>query len=407
MEIDRAARRRGLFVLLADQFLMWAGFFMVIPLISVHYVDGLGWAAGTIGAILAVRQLVQQGFTVVSGALADRLGAKGLICIGMIVRGVGFGAMAWADSVGYLLAAATLAALGGALFEAPRLAAVAVLTDERNRARYYSLSGVVGGLGLTIGPFLGALLLHAGFDVVAIGSASCYFVTFLITFALLPAVRTSTGGATAMAGVRLALRDRPFVKFNLLLMGYWFMSSQLSISFPLVATAIAGTSSAVSWVFGLNAGMIVVLQYPVMRLAEPRLRPQMALIAGMVVMATGLVAIGFAAHVPVLLAAVAVYSFGQLLASPSQQTVTASFANPVAVGSYFGVAALSLAFGGSLGNLSGGFLYELGEHLDTPALPWLIFAAIGSVAAVGLVMLDRRLAMRREENLVSVAPAGR
>jgi DHA1 family multidrug resistance protein-like MFS transporter len=207
--------------------------------------------------------------------------------------------------------------------------------------------------------------------------------------------------------VRLALRDRPFVKFNLLLMGYWFMSSQLSISFPLVATAIAGTSSAVSWVFGLNAGMIVVLQYPVMRLAGPRLRPQMALILGMTIMAAGLVGIGFAAQVPMLLGAVAVYSFGQLLASPSQQTVTASFANPVAVGSYFGVAALSLAFGGSLGNLSGGFLYGFGEQLDAPAVPWLVFATVGTVAAVGLVLLDRRLGVRRERTVASVVPAGR
>src|SRR5918997_1589315 len=83
-----AARRWGLRVLLATTFLTWGGFFAVIPLISIHYVDGLGWAASSIGLALAIRQFVQQGSTVISGALADRLGAKGLIAAGMVLRGV-------------------------------------------------------------------------------------------------------------------------------------------------------------------------------------------------------------------------------------------------------------------------------------------------------------------------------
>ena len=38
--LSDAARRRGLAVILVDTFFMWGGFFMVVPLISVHYVDG-------------------------------------------------------------------------------------------------------------------------------------------------------------------------------------------------------------------------------------------------------------------------------------------------------------------------------------------------------------------------------
>ncbi len=374
---------------------MWGGFFMVIPLLSVHYVDGLGWTAGAIGLILGVRQLVQQGMTVVSGVVADRLGAKGLICAGMLIRGVGFAAMAAADTFAFLMFTAILAAVGGALFEAPKSAAIAALTDETNRARYYSLNGIVAGLGLTIGPFAGALLLNVGFDTVAIVSSLCYVLTFAITYLFLPNVKVATAGAPPLAGLKLALRDRPFVGVNILLMGYWFMTSQLSIAFPLVATSIAGTSNAVSWVFGLNAGMAVVLQYPAMRLTAGRLRPQTTLVIGMAIMAFGLAGVGFVTEVPMFLAAVAVFSVGQLLATPNQQTVTANMANPAALGSYFGVASLSLAVGGSLGNFTGGTLYELGGDLDVAALPWLIFASVGACAAIGLVVLDRRLTGRR------------
>ena len=379
---------------------------MVIPLISVQFVDNLGWTAGAVGLILGVRQLVQQGLTVVSGVVADRIGAKWLICAGMLVRGAGFAAMAWADSFGFLMFTAILAATGGALFEAPKSAAIAALTNESNRAHYYALSGIVGGAGLTIGPFVGALLLDVGFETVAIAAALCYVVTFAITLVFLPPVKVATAGAPPLAGLGLALRDRPFVSVNLLLMGYWFMTSQLSIAFPLIATEISGTSNAVSWVFGLNAGMAVALQYPAMRFVDGRLRPAMTLIIGMAIMATGLATVGFVSHVPALLAAVAIFSAGQLLASPTQQTVTANLANPAALGSYFGVASISLAVGGSVGNFTGGSLYQLGDRLNAAPLPWLIFATVGMTAAVGLFILDRRLSGRNLRPGVHAIAAG-
>ncbi|MEJ7655031.1 MAG: MFS transporter, partial [Chloroflexia bacterium] len=100
------ARRRGLIVVLVDSFLMWGGFFMVVPLISIHYVEGLGWAAGSIGLVLAIRQFAQQGVTPLSGMVADRVGAKGLICAGLLVRAAGFAMMAWAGTYALLLASA-------------------------------------------------------------------------------------------------------------------------------------------------------------------------------------------------------------------------------------------------------------------------------------------------------------
>ncbi len=80
-ELSEGQRRRGLIVMLVDTFLMWGGFFIVIPLISVHYVQDLGWDAGAIGLVLGARQLFQQGLTLMGGALADKLGVRGLIAM--------------------------------------------------------------------------------------------------------------------------------------------------------------------------------------------------------------------------------------------------------------------------------------------------------------------------------------
>ncbi|WP_346417588.1 hypothetical protein [Deinococcus sp. LM3] len=58
--------------LIGSNFLMWGGFFAVIPLVTVHFSGsvaggGLGWSAASVGAVLGLRQLTQQGLTVFGG----------------------------------------------------------------------------------------------------------------------------------------------------------------------------------------------------------------------------------------------------------------------------------------------------------------------------------------------------
>ena len=392
-DLTTVERRRGLATLLATTFLMWAGFFMVIPLISIHYVDGLGWAAASVGAVLAARQFLQQGLTPLSGMLADRVGVKGLICTGLLLRVAGFALMGWADTFVLLLLSAVLAALGGAMFESPKSAAIAALTDEGNRARFYSLAGVVSGLGLTLGTQAGVLLLGADFRWVALGAAGTFFLTFLVSLLFLPRVRVSqvVPGDKLTAGFRLALRDRAFVLFTIFLMGYWFIWVQLSISLPLAAQEKGGGAGAVGWVYAINAGMSVVLQYPLLKVASRRLEPMSILILGISVMSAGLGAIALAGGVWAFLGCIVLYSLGALLAMPSHQTVAANLANPAALGSYYGVNSLALAIGGGLGNLCGGLLYDIGRGLGFSELPWLAFLVVGLMSAAGLWRLQRSL----------------
>jgi DHA1 family multidrug resistance protein-like MFS transporter len=377
--------------LLADNFLMWAGFFMIIPLLSIYYVERLGWAAASIGLVLAVRQFAQQGLTPISGMLADRLGAKRLILTGLMLRAVGFAAMAWADNFGMLLLSVLLAALGGSIFDSPKSAAVAALTDETNRARYFALAGVVSQLGLTLGTQIGALLLAFDFAVVALVSAGCFVATFLVTLVFMPSVKVAAeGGGGLTDGVKLALRDRPFVTFNVVLMGYWFLWVQLSISLPLAAKTAGGGPEVVGWIYAINAALSIALQYPLLRLASKWLRPMSILIVGIGVMAVGLGGIALVHDVGGLLACVVLFALGALLSAPSQQTVTANLANPAALGSYFGVASLALALGGGLGNLSGGLLYDAGKATGFVELPWLVFLAVGAVTVSGLTLMQTR-----------------
>jgi DHA1 family multidrug resistance protein-like MFS transporter len=287
-----------------------------------------------------------------------------------------------------------LSALGGALFDAPSRAALAALTNAESRARIFSLNGVAGGLGMTVGPLIGALLLRLNFQAVALVAAFFFLIVFGVTL-LLPRINVATGQQSMGYGLSLAFRDRTFLIFTALLMGYWFMWVQLTLSIPLVAERLAGTSDAIGLIYALNAGLTVIFQYPILRLAERRLRPMTLLILGVAIMALGLGLVATAGSLAALAACVIIFTLGTLLATPTQQTVTAALSDERALGSYFGVSSLALAFGGSMGNTAGGMMADAARHIGQPALPWLTLALTGLASAIGLAMLAELLARRR------------
>jgi DHA1 family multidrug resistance protein-like MFS transporter len=394
MELSSAARRRGQIALLAMSLLMYGGFFMVIPLVSVYFVEQLGMAAFVVGLALAMRQLLQQGATLFGGALADRFGVRALIGTGVLIRAAGFVSLAWATTLGGLFIAMALSALGGALFDAPSRAAMAALTLEPERARFFALNAVVSNLGMIIGPLVGALLIHYNFSIVCLVAAACFVVIFG-TVLLLPPVHVADSEQRMSFGLGLAFRDRTFVTFTALLTGYWFMWVQLTLSLPLVGERLTGSSDTVGLIYAFNAGLTVLLQYPILGLVERRLRPMPILILGVALMALGLGAVAATSTLPALLVCVSIFTIGTLLATPTQQTVAAALADPRALGSYFGVNALALAFGGSLGHVAGGLLTDTARRIGAPALPWLTFSLIGLASAIGLAMLSNFLLRRR------------
>jgi MFS transporter, DHA1 family, multidrug resistance protein len=385
-----AQKARATLILLVSNLLMWGGFFMVMPLISVHYVKGLGWTASLIGIVLALRQFSQQGLTIFSGALADRFGAKGLILLGLVIRAVGFISMAWAETFPLLLASAFLSGLGGALFESPKSAAMAALSDESSRRRMFAVQGVSGNLGMALGILAGSFLIKASFDMVAVVSGLCYLLIFVMTVFFLPEIKVATGERALLAGLGMAARDKRFFMFTLLSMGYYLLWVQLGLGVSLKAEDLAGTESAVSWVFLTNTAFAISLQYPMVRWLEPHLKPLPGLILGTALMTLGLGLIAFVPNIWLLLACVAVFAIGSLIMSPNQQTLVASLADSRALGSYMGFGWLGLAVGGSLGNYVGGALYDLGKRLAFDDLPWLVLFVVGALTVLGLFWFGKR-----------------
>ncbi|HEV2528315.1 MAG TPA: MFS transporter [Thermomicrobiales bacterium] len=384
-------RRLGIRVIYINTALMYGGFFMVIPLIAAHYGNNLGWSAALIAAVLAVRQLIQQGLSLVGGVIADRLGARLPIVLGLLVRAVGFFWMAFAHTPPELFASAALAALGGAFFEAPKSAAGAALTLPEERPAFYRNLGIVGNIGMAVGPAVGGLLIRLDFAVVSIAAGAIFVVAAVLAFTMLPPLSVASRRPAHLGdGLLLALRDRRFVIYTVLAMGFWFLAVQYSLTLPFIAGEIGGTDAAVTMVLVTYSLVTIATQYPLLRFLDGRLATTSILVAGMSVMALGLGAVALVGSMIPLILCTAVYAIGAVMAQPMIQTVQARLVDPAAMGSYFAIGAYALAIGGAVGSLAGGQLYDAGESTGFSALPWLTFGVVGLVAAVGFRWFGRR-----------------
>ncbi|EOF8196302.1 TPA: multidrug efflux MFS transporter MdtH [Yersinia enterocolitica] len=384
MALVSQARSLGKYFLLLDNLLVVLGFFVVFPLISIRFVDQLGWAAVLVGLALGLRQLVQQGLGIFGGAIADRFGAKPMIVTGMLMRAAGFALMAMADEPWILWLACALSGLGGTLFDPPRTALVIKLTRPHERGRFYSLLMMQDSAGAVIGALIGSWLLQYDFHFVCWTGAVIFILAAGWNVWLLPAYRISTVRAPMKEGLMRVLRDRRFVTYVLTLTGYYMLSVQVMLMLPIVVNEIAGSPAAVKWMYAIEAALSLTLLYPIARWSEKRFRLEQRLMFGLLIMTLSLFPVGLITHLQTLFMFICFFYMGSIIAEPARETLSASLADSRARGSYMGFSRLGLALGGALGYTGGGWMYDTGRMLEMPELPWFLLGVIGLITLVGL-----------------------
>ncbi|MBI3311489.1 MAG: multidrug efflux MFS transporter MdtH [Serratia liquefaciens] len=384
MSLVSQARSLGKYFLLLDNLLVVLGFFVVFPLISIRFVDQLGWAAVVVGAALGLRQLIQQGLGIFGGAIADRFGAKPMIVTGMLMRAAGFATMAMADQPWMLWFSCALSALGGTLFDPPRTALVIKLTRPHERGRFYSLLMMQDSAGAVIGALIGSWLLQYDFHFVCWVGAGIFVLAAGWNAWLLPAYRISTVRAPMKEGMMRVLRDRRFLSYVLTLTGYYMLSVQVMLMLPIVVNEIAGSPTAVKWMYAIEAALSLSLLYPLARWSEKRFRLEQRLMAGLLLMTLSLIPVGLATSLQGVFSLICCFYLGSIIAEPARETLSASLADPRARGSYMGFSRLGLALGGALGYTGGGWMYDTGHALGMPELPWILLGIVGLITLFAL-----------------------
>lgn len=378
------ARSLGKYFLLVDNMLVVLGFFVVFPLISIRFVDQMGWAALMVGFALGLRQFVQQGLGVFDGAIADRFGAKPMIVTGMLLRAAGFATMAIAHDPWLLWFSCFLSGIGGTLFDPPRTALVVKLIRPQHRGRFFSILMMQDSAGAVVGALLGSWLLQYDFRLVCATGAVLFILCALFNGLFLPAWKLSTVKAPVREGLDRVLSDKRFVTYVLTLTGYYMLAVQVMLMLPIMVNDIAGTPAAVKWMYAIEACLSLTLLYPIARWSERRFRLEHRLMAGLLVMTLSMMPIGLVSSLQQLFMLICTFYIGSIIAEPARETLSASLADARARGSYMGFSRLGLALGGALGYTGGGWLFDAGKALHQPELPWVMLGMVGFMTLIAL-----------------------
>lgn len=390
MPIPSQARKTGKIILLFDNLFIVLGFYIVFPLVSTHFVSQIGWSALFVGFTLGFRQFVQQGFGLIGGAIADRFGAKPMIIIGMFLRAIGFIAMALATTPWILVLSCLLSALGGLLFDPPRMGLAIKFTRPHERGRFISLLMIEDNAGAVIGALIGGFLIDYDFQLVCWFGALVFMLCGIFNIIYLPAYHIALGKNPIIKGLKDVLKDKIFTSYVLSLTGYYILWVQVMLMLPLTVTKLSGSPSYVKWMYGIQAIISLTLLYPIARWSEKRFRLDQRLKCGLWLMTISFMFIAFITELDLLFIFISIFYLGAIIAEPARETLSTLLANPKAKGSYMGFSRLGFAIGGFIGYSGAGWLHDIAINLNLPTLPWFALALIGFFTIIYLNLLFKQ-----------------
>ncbi|MFE2012389.1 MFS transporter [Streptomyces sp. NPDC059491] len=334
----------------------------------------------------------------VGGVLADRIGRRPTMLIGLVGAAAAQGALFLAPGVRTMAAAALLISAAGSTVSPAAYALLADAVDGDSRRRAYALFGWGVNIGTAVAGILGGYLAALGYWILFAVDAGSMLLFALVVALRLPEPERAAGPAAAGDGLGygVVLRDR----LALLLLPVFgvqlFVYSLTEVALPL-AVHDSGLSPAVYGAMAaVNAVLVVALQpFTTGLLARfPQLAVQSA---GSVLIAVGVALTGIADTVAGYTLSVVVWSLGEVVVAGIAAAVFANLAPSHARGRYQG--AFSWTWG-----LARFAALTLGVAAYTtlgPAALWWTALVAGTVTAALTLALTTRVARRTDHTLAA------
>lgn len=375
---------------------------LAVPFLLLYLTRQDRMTASTAGTLLTVAGAIALAAGPLSGPLLDRWDPGRLVQAAHVLRATAFLGYLTADSPPAVLVMATLAALGDNLFWPANRALLARRCQPGELIRWYGLERTLRNIGLAAGGLAAGFLAGwglTGLRLVMAGNAASYVLaTVLLTPLLVTARHRPADPAPAAPGSRHVPGTRPaaprpdrtyvtMVAANTLLV---LVCVALPVLVPLyVVQQLHQPSWVVGAVFALNTVLVTACQTLVARYLERReylrtLQWAAVLWCAAAVLFGAASGLPGTAVLPLLAAAVLVFTSAELLHAPTSDAVAVRMAPEERPGRHLGLHQLSWGVGSTIAPSVLTWALALG-----PWWPWVLLAT-GSAVATGALAAVRR-----------------
>jgi MFS family permease len=377
---------------------------MIFPFFALYLTRKFGVGMTEVGVLFAVFSLSGFISNTIGGALADRLGRKGILIFSLIASSFSAVAMGLVNSFSaFFVLAMTVGILSDVAGPAQN-AMVADLLPEEKRAQGYGLIRVAFNLSVTIGPVIGGLLATRSYLALFIADAVISLITATVVWRYLPETRPEPQAgapqesvASTFGGYFRVLRDLPFLMFMgacvLMTLVYMNMNTTLGVY---LRDAHGVPEAGYGYILSLNAAMVVLFQFGITRRIEKR-PPLLMMALGSALYAIGFAMYGFVSTYLLFMLAMVIITIGEMIVAPVGQALVAKFAPEAMRGRYMAVFGYSWGISFMIGPYLAGLVLD---NYD-PRFLWYAAGIIGTLAVMGFLGLHRRV----EANQDSTQPA--
>ncbi|MGF1468950.1 MAG: MFS transporter [Sandaracinaceae bacterium] len=358
------------------------------------------------GEMYAMWALVQSFVPIFSGAYADRFGFKvniavatGLKIVGYLLMGYCTYLAAWHAGMPLgearaleidrtyeiLFAGAMLVALGTAIFKPGLQGLIAQKMPEKSASLGWGLFYQMVNIGGFLGPFVAGYLRVLSWEQVFLVCAAGVALNFIPLFFFAEPEREGEPDRRSpvllfIDAMRGLLEPRLFF-FTISFAGFWLMFYQLfdilpnfvddwvdsrgpaqlliSIFGEAPIPTVNGGNLTQEWIINFNALLISIFAFAVAYYTG-KVRSLVAIVVGIAVSALGILMLGWSMIGGMTLLAIGVFSFGEMMASPTKMRYLAGLAPPGRKGQYMGYVNMTVGIGWSIGSIIAGNWYQQG-----------------------------------------------
>lgn len=370
----------GLFLNRAGQF--------VQPLLTFWLTTIHGLSVTHAGAIVGVYGLGSTLGTTLGGVVADRLGRRMTMLLSAVGSAVMLVTLSQAQAVWQIAAGALLLALVYDLHRPAVQAMVADVVPATERVRAYALTYVTVNLGFSIAPALAGWLAGYSYTYVFLGAAGVQVAWASFVMARLRESKPAPVAGERVGGLGDVLQDRVYMVFLAVMALAALVPHQGFVALSAWMKQEGYGASTFGTVIALN-GLLIVFVQPFAAELLARRDPVRMFVIAMLVQGVGFamhgLGIGLVGHV----AAVCVWTIGEIVFSPVASAVVAKLAPTQLRGRYQGMLGMSFSAASMLGPVIGAAaLDQFGRAM------WLGCLGVGIVAALAMAAMGPALRRR-------------